>query len=175
MTTTVKDYLKLLNKNYSDTVADLLMKYGPAKDDYYSETSYEAFIAGKSDELKNGDFSRYDEGLYCHHIDANRYHNLYSPDSIREDKYPFAPQERRRLVYCNLIEHAILHTQIALATNNEFGFSELTNHLLPNIQKWYIDQEQIMYHRDDKAYEVAYLSPEDANKLVLYMKAKVRE
>lgn len=50
---------------------------------------------------------------------------------IKVQQYPYASQQKTRLVYCNLIEHAILHALIAIESKQEFGYAELVKELKP--------------------------------------------
>ena len=70
------EYLELLNRDYSNAVSFLLEKYGVATDDYFKEKSYERFFEGKIKSIGKGKISRTSEGLYCHHIDENKYQKM---------------------------------------------------------------------------------------------------
>lgn len=96
------DYYKtLMNMSYQELVQFLLKKYGPAKYDYFVN---ERCIS------KNSKISRTNEGLFCHHIDEDK------AIMLSTDKYaaqnPFRYQKADRLVYCNLLEHFLLHILI---------------------------------------------------------------
>lgn len=41
-------------------------------------------------------------------------------------------------MYCNLIEHVILHTLISKETNKKFGFRELESYLINTVIFWYV-------------------------------------
>lgn len=98
----VSSCTKLLSASYSDCVKALLKKYGVAKHNYFKDTNCTE---------KNHLVSRTDEGLYCHHIDEDK------AIMLSNDKYaaanPFEYQKADRLVYCNLLEHLLLHVKIA--------------------------------------------------------------
>lgn len=59
-----------------------------------------------------------------HHIDENKVSNLSSLNKIKKDSEArkFEHQKKERLVYCDLLEHIILHALIAEETNNNFGY-----------------------------------------------------
>ncbi|GAO99911.1 hypothetical protein [Fructobacillus ficulneus] len=173
MTDKLRDYFKLLDKSYSDAVADLLTKYGPAKDNYYTEESYNDYMNHRRTDLVRGKTTRTDEGLYCHHIEENKYQNLSNAVFIGAYKYPYESQKKNRLVYCNLVEHAILHTLIARETDNKFGLMGLKEFLAPEIDRWYAQEEKPATPWKVKCYDAAYLSKEDATKFLLYVKAQV--
>lgn len=94
-------YKKLMKMSYQELVQFLLKKYGPVKYDYFVN---ERCIS------KNSKISRTNEGLFCHHIDEDK------AIMLSTDKYaaqnPFRYQKADRLVYCNLLEHFLLHILI---------------------------------------------------------------
>ena len=100
-------YKKMLGSSYADIVKYLLKKYGVAKHDYFKDTACTT---------KNPLVSRTSEGLYCHHIDEDK------AIMLSNDAYaaatPFDYQKADRLVYCNLLEHLILHIKIAAEPRN---------------------------------------------------------
>ena len=92
-----------LSVDYDDLVEYLLVKYGPAQYDYFCTESCAS---------KNKKVSRANEGLECHHIDENKYRKL--SDTMVAQMRPFECQKAYRLVYCNIIEHLLLHLHIIL-------------------------------------------------------------
>lgn len=54
-----------------------------------------------------GNYSRTNEGLVCHHIDEDKAELLTNPQFA--SKYPASYQRKDRLVYCDYIEHLLLH------------------------------------------------------------------
>ena len=86
---------------YDELVRYLLNKYGKAQYDYFLN---DRCIS------QNRKVTRTSEGLFCHHIDENIYYNLSETQFAK--KSPFASQKADRLVYCNYIEHLMLHIQI---------------------------------------------------------------
>ena len=101
-------YEKMLKSSYTDIVKYLLKKYGAAKHNYFKDTNCTE---------KNPLVSRTSEGLYCHHIDEDK------AIMLSNDKYaaanPFEYQKANRLVYCNLLEHLLLHVKIAENPNED--------------------------------------------------------
>lgn len=95
-------YESMLKTNYQDIVSALLKKYGSAKHNYFKDTACK---------IKNSLVTRTNEGLFCHHIDEDKAIMLCN------DKFavnnPFEYQKADRLVYCNLLEHLLLHVKIA--------------------------------------------------------------
>ena len=91
-----------MQMTYSQIVERLLSKYGKAKYDYF---------VSENCTTKNRKNSRTEEGLFCHHIDEDK------AILLSNGKYainaPFEYQKADRLVYCNLLEHLLLHIKIA--------------------------------------------------------------
>lgn len=103
--TEIKNQLKM---TYDELVDYLLKKYGPAQYDYFCNESCKS---------KNSKVSRTNEGLYCHHIDENKA-ILLSNDKFAVNN-SFEYQKANRLVYCNVLEHLILHIKIVEESKNE--------------------------------------------------------
>lgn len=103
--TEIKNQLKM---TYDELVDYLLKKYGPAQYDYFCNESCKS---------KNSKVSRTNEGLYCHHIDEDKA-ILLSNDKFAVNN-PFEYQKANRLVYCNVLEHLILHIKIVEEPKNE--------------------------------------------------------
>lgn len=131
-------YERLLKMTYAEAVANLLEKYDPAKHNYFIETAYDKFLSGINKTLtKAKDVSRIKEGLYCHHIDEIKALNLSNPRFIMHYRYPYVYQLKERLVYCNLIEHLILHALITYETKRQFGFPGFQI-LAQQVNDWYV-------------------------------------
>lgn len=126
----VKAQLKM---TYNELVDYLLEKYGPAEYDYFRTEECKT---------KNPKVSRTNEGLYCHHIDEDKAIMLCN------DKFainnPFEYQKADRLVYCNALEHLILHIKIVEEPRNKDankmelqGIGGAINFLCPQINDYY--------------------------------------
>ena len=104
----------LLDSTYYDAVKYFLKKYGAAKHNYFKDTNCTT---------KNPQVTRTSEGLYCHHIDEDK------AIMLSNDKFaaanPFDYQKANRLVYCNLLEHLLLHVKIAENPNAQANENEL--------------------------------------------------
>lgn len=96
-----------MEMNYDEFVSYLLKKYGPAKYDYFTNATCKT---------KSKRISRTKEGLFCHHIDEDKGYMLSHTGCALEQ--PFEYQKAERLVYCNYIEHLLLHILIG---KNAFG------------------------------------------------------
>lgn len=94
-------YRKIMTMSYDELVQFLINKYGPAKYDYFTNE----FCT-----VKNHKVTRTNEGLFCHHIDEDKAIML-SHDNFAA-KNPFEYQKADRLVYCNFLEHFLLHILI---------------------------------------------------------------
>lgn len=161
------EYLVLLSKTYNEAVECLLKKYGAAEDDYYREKSYERFLRGEIKSITKGKFSRSMEGLECHHILENKFLNMTNSSFIRDQNIPFKYHQKEYLVFCDVVEHAILHTLIAKETSLEFGAPGYIVFLRPKIEDWYIQRiipQKSKWHI--ACYDKAYITPEDAHDLL---------
>ena len=166
-------YKSLLNLDYDDAVQSLIKKYGAAVDDYFKESSYNKFLNGKIKSPTKGKTSRTKDGLY--HIDEDKFLNLGNNDFILVKKPNFKYQTKDRLVYCNLIEHLILHAIITKKTNGEFGTPGLIVFLIPKVQEWYINKRKPKTGWEMNCYNTALISSDEAkdllNDIKLYLKS----
>ena len=88
--------------SYDQLVGHLLEKYGPVPGDYF---------VNENCATKNKRITRTAEGLLCHHVDEDK--QIMLSNSTMARKHPFAYQKADRLVYCNQLEHLLLHVKIA--------------------------------------------------------------
>ena len=100
---------KELQMPYDELQQYLRNKYGGALYDYFVTPECKT---------KNKKVGRGMEGLYCHHMDEDKGGNLGNPLQARLQ--PFEWQKKERLVYCNVIEHLILHMKIAVLRQKDF-------------------------------------------------------
>ncbi|MDV3138690.1 MAG: hypothetical protein Q8875_00745 [Pigeon pea little leaf phytoplasma] len=92
-------YMMLLT--YNQIIEVLLDKYGEVPGNYFLDqqcTKVNEYIKRSS------------EGLQIHHIKENEMKGLSNPEFAR--KAPFSYQMEYNLVYCNLLEHFLLHCKI---------------------------------------------------------------
>lgn len=168
--TKMTEYNKLLSKNYDQAVEFLHEKYGTAEDAYFSEKSYERFLKGEIKNITKGKFSRSVDGLECHHIAENKFMYMTNMDSIKVQSIPFESHQKENLVFCDVIEHAILHILIAKETSLNLGSTGYMVFLKPKIQDWYIDKiipQKSKHHIT--CYHRAYIKPEEAFELLEIM------
>ncbi len=130
-------YEKMLSMPYDDIVKLLLKKYGVAKHDYFTD---------RECTIKNKLVSRTAEGLFCHHIDEDKAIMLSNDEYAARN--PFEYQKKNRLVYCNLLEHLLLHVKIAEeprnpdANENELpGIGGAINYLCKQLNDIYAGKE----------------------------------
>ena len=136
---------KQLQMSYRELVQYLLQKYGPAKYDYYCSEACKS---------KNRKISRTSEGLFCHHIDEDKAIMLSHDEFASRNPYEY--QKANRLVYCNALEHLILHIKIVEEPRNENanrmelqGIGGAINWLCPQINDYYNGYEfKKQYQKD---------------------------
>lgn len=104
----LNDYNLEVNLSYSDLVEYLIQKYGAVNGDYF---------VNESCTTKNKKISRTKEGLQIHHIDEDKAISL-SQDTYAKT-HPFSYQKAERLVYCNILEHLLLHIKIVEKSREE--------------------------------------------------------
>lgn len=126
-------YGMIMKMSYDELVAFLLNKYGHAKYDYFTNE----YCTSKSKNI-----TRTKEGLFCHHIDEDKA-ILLSNDNYAI-KNPFRYQKADRLVYCNFLEHFLLHILIvekqkpAEANDSELqGIGGAANYICRQLNDFY--------------------------------------
>jgi len=163
-------YESLLTLSYDDLVNKLLDQYGGATKNYFKEQSYKNYLKGKSRNVNRGKISRTSEGLYCHHIDEKLVPSLSYAPQVKARNLPYRYQKKERLVYCDLIEHAILHALISTENSYSLGYCSLCG----IIRSWYIDE--ILPNNGNKwelkGYYKSFLKPKEAEKLLELMDKK---
>ena len=120
----VKEY------NYLEYCAYLQEKYGIGLCDYMRPSW-----------TKNSKISRTKDGLYVHHKYEDHAIMLSHPEYAK--KHPYEWQKKENLVYCNLLEHLLLHILICensaeVPTQNELvGFGGVVNFIVPELNDVY--------------------------------------
>ena len=168
-----KEYLDLLSKTYEEAVEFLLQKYGPALDDYYREKSYQRFMNGEIKNISKGKISRTNEGLYCHHIDEIKWLKVSDKNFVMRFNIPFEHQRKDRLVYCDLIEHSILHILITMETSYEFGYQGYKVYLRPIIEDWYLNKIIPRPKWMQNCYNKSFLEVQEAFNILKAMQSKL--
>lgn len=153
----------------------MLRKYGSAQDDYFRKSSYQRFLNEEIKNITKGNFSRTKEGLYCHHIDENKYLNMSNNFFVKKYKIPYEYHKKDRLVFCNLIEHGILHALISKETSFQYGYLGYSVYILPTIVEWYIDQKRPKSKWMKNCFNEAFLLPEEAVNIIYKMQQVLGE
>ncbi len=158
-------YKTILSLSYSDAIQYLIEKHGGVVDNYYKEKSYNKFLNGEIKRIAYGKYTKTKEGLYCHHIMENEYENISNKEYISPYKYPYEYHHKENLVYCDLIEHLILHALITKEKNGDRGFKGLVEYLMPIAEEWYIESYEPGELWMQLCRERAFLSEEYTEKL----------
>lgn len=131
-----QEILKEMSMTYEELVDYLWEKYGHAEYDYFCTPECRS---------KSKKISRTNEGLFCHHIDEDKGACLSNPDFAKRQLWEY--QKAERLVYCNYIEHLLLHIQITkmiMDEEDKYGlFQNDLSYLIGLIQPgvWWICED----------------------------------
>jgi hypothetical protein len=119
---------KMLNLSYQECCSLLIIKYGRVSGDYFLD---------KNCTKKNTSITRGAEGLYIHHIGEDKYIMLSNPNFARKASFEY--QRAQRLVYCNLLEHLVLHIKIYEKTgpHTVYGVGGIYNFIVPELNDIY--------------------------------------
>ena len=124
-----KSFNELLKLNYKAVCDYYVQKYGHPPKDYFVNENYKSTNAKVN--------SRTNEGLMIHHIDEDKAIMLSTKSYAQNN--PFAYQKRTRLVYCNYLEHLLLHIKIVEYPHRqknkqeEVGTGGIYNFLVPEL------------------------------------------
>ena len=126
----VKEYNSVKEITYSDYCDYLQEKYGKGKYNYMTGTWN-----------KNRNSSRTNDGLVAHHKYENRAARLADPTFAKE--YPYEWQSAENLIYCDYLEHLLLHILICeerLQTAEEgelVGMGGIIDFIVPELNDLY--------------------------------------
>ena len=110
----------------------------------YCRYLHEKYGIGRSDYMtpafnKVQKCSRTAEGLYAHHLYENMVPSL--SDKEMASKFPFELQKAENIVYCNLLEHLLLHVKIFQDSEYELkyivGFGGCIDYFIPELNDVY--------------------------------------
>ena len=118
------EFKNYLNLNYYDLVKELQNKYGLPKQAYFHKRD----CKNKVKEIR-----RTNEGLYIHHVKEYLIYGLSNNPTA--SNYPFEYQQPINLVYCNLLEHTLLHIKIFEENENNKGIAIFDN-MIPLINSY---------------------------------------
>ncbi|WP_105957306.1 hypothetical protein [Apilactobacillus quenuiae] len=99
-------------------------------------------------------------------IKENEYLNLVQLDFITQQMPPFAVQTKDNLVYCDLIEHLLLHVLITKESNVKFGYPGLAVFLVARTIDWYIKDLVTPRNWERNCYNKSYLKKDEVKKLI---------
>lgn len=123
------ELLKHYNDTYDAYCEFLKKKYGEVPGDYF-EVRPEIKKANPrrrkfsyNEMRKNNKIARGNEGLFIHHILETEHDMLCSMDSCERREIPIYYHFSQNLVYCNLLEHYLLHILIEKDGYRRIGVS----------------------------------------------------
>lgn len=140
----LEEYNKIKKLNYDEYCSYLKIKYGEVKGNYFLKDTCKS---------KNTKITRTNEGLFIHHIKEDEKIKLSEPSYAIQS--PFEFQQKENLVYCDYLEHLLLHILICekvmkIAKNknseliNEFlaydcapGIGGIVNFIVPQLEDLY--------------------------------------
>lgn len=133
--------------SYIDLCHYLTQKYGAIDEPFYKDTDYH--------NGSNTTIRRSHDGLYIHHIDENKFIMLSNTEYIKMQNAPYECQLPDHLVYCNTLEHIILHWKIYKEYNNrpdkpiitvngitapvQLGIGGIFNYIVPLLNERYLN------------------------------------
>ncbi len=152
-----QEILKEMSMTYDELVDYLWKKYGRAKYDYFSTPE----CRSKSKKIR-----RTSEGLFVHHVDEDK--GMRLSDSSWAKEQPWEYQKAERLVYCNYIEHLLLHIQITkmrltepegiAQKSSQWDQSSLRSLIQPGV--WLICQEINPLYKNKGSTKMRLTEPE---------------
>lgn len=138
---------KEIAMSYIDLCHYLTQKYGVIDEPFYKDTDYH--------NGSNTTIRRSHDGLYIHHIDENKFIMLSNTEYIKMQNAPYECQLPDHLVYCNTLEHIILHWKIYKEYNNrpdkplitvngitapvQLGIGGIFNYIVPLLNERYLN------------------------------------
>lgn len=151
--------------SYLDLCDYLIKKYGSVDNDFFKDDNYKN---------PNANIKRSKDGLFIHHIDENKFIMLSNLEYIKLQNAPFECQKASHLVYCNWIEHILLHWKIYKEYNNradkpvitidditapvELGIGGIFNYMIPQINDYYnLHTKKDHYIRWNKELYIKFL------------------
>lgn len=126
----IKEYEKVKNYTYLEYCNYLQQKYGVGLCDYM-----------KPNWTKNPKVTRTKDGLYVHHKYEDHAIMLGNPEYAQKNPYEW--QKKENLVYCNLLEHLLLHQLICeypaknTNDNEQVGMGGIVNFIVPELNDVY--------------------------------------
>lgn len=126
----LQEYEKVKNFTYLEYCDYLQQKYGIGLCNYMSESWN-----------KNSKVTRTKEGLYVHHKYEDHAIMLGNPEYAKKNPYEW--QMKENLIYCDLLEHLLLHQLICeypadnKNKNEQVGIGGIVNFIVPELNDVY--------------------------------------
>ena len=126
----IQEYEKVKNFTYLEYCDYLQQKYGMGLCNYMSENW-----------KKNSKVTRTKDGLYVHHKHEDHAIMLGNPEYAKKNPYEW--QMKENLVYCDLLEHLLLHQLICeypadnKNKNEQVGIGGVVNFIVPELNDVY--------------------------------------
>ena len=126
----IKEFESVKNFNYLEYCDYLQNKYGKSQYDYM-----------KKDYTKNEKVTRTKEGLFAHHKYED--HAIMLSNKEHAMNNPFEWQKAENIIYCDYLEHLLLHILICMYPSedaNEFeavGIGGIINFIVPKLNDFY--------------------------------------
>ena len=126
----IQEYEKVKNFTYLEYCDYLQQKYGMGLCNYMSENW-----------KKNSKVTRTKDGLYVHHKYEDHAIMLSNPEYAKKNPYEW--QMKENLVYCDLLEHLLLHQLICeypadnKNKNEQVGIGGVVNLIVPELNDVY--------------------------------------
>ena len=130
------EILMQLKMTYKKLVGYLKIKYGTVPFDYFVIFDEELIRVNNKNSRATSD------GLFVHHIDEDKAILLSSKEHAQ--RRPLEYQRADRLIYCNILEHLILHFKISLeprhpdAIDTVVGVGGAITYICPQINDYFV-------------------------------------
>lgn len=126
----INEYLKVKDMTYLEYCDYLQDKYGIGRYDYMTKSWN-----------KNHKCTRTNEGLIAHHKAEDKMIMLSTKEIAQ--KFPFEWQQKENIIYCDYLEHLLLHVLICIYPNPnkvpiaDVGIGGVINFIVPELNDLY--------------------------------------
>lgn len=120
------EFLKVKEMTYSEYCDYLQRKYGIGRSDYMTKSFY-----------RNKKCSRTSEGLIAHHKAEDKM--ILLSTRVFAKKCPYEWQQKENIVYCDYLEHLLLHVLICKYPSSEagVGIGGVISYIAPELNDLY--------------------------------------
>ncbi|MCL1925130.1 MAG: hypothetical protein FWF50_06055 [Defluviitaleaceae bacterium] len=133
---------EIIELGYDDYVEYLKDRYGKVQKDYFVNENFKSTSSE----------SRSAEGLERHHIREDIFPKLSDAKVAKHVSWEF--QKAENLIWCNKVEHAILHLLIFLKTNNKgLGLPGLFHYIMPTIHHIFMTPYDLLSTSEQKSHK----------------------